>query len=289
MDDYQKFLIDEFNEFRPQPEYPVYPPYHVGLYLEDYFFNFFIEKNLSTNRYFIPVSWTTCYIQNNTLNLQNKLNSLDLNKKYFTVSQHDDAPKEKLPINTIKFSAGGNQKNCISIPLICNSIPNIKETKKDIFCSFVGSITHPVRIEMLSELVNKNDYILKYKNWSTSVEEKNKDLFLDITSRSIFCLCPRGYGASSFRLYEAMQLKSIPVYIYTDEPYIPFKDDLDWDNIAILIEKKEICDIDKILKSITTNKIKKIREYTDSIYSDYFTLDGVTKQILKYLEYDKNK
>lgn len=286
MNNYQKYLIEEFKEFRPEPKYPVYPPYHSGLYLEDYFFNYFCSNDSKSDRYYIPVFWTTCYIENNIANLQNKLDRLDSNKKYFTISQHDDAPKERLPANTIKFSAGGNQKGCIPIPLICSPIPSLKETKKDIFCSFIGSVTHPVRTEMLQNLIDKENYFLKPKYWTPSIENEDKDLFLKITSRSIFSLCPRGYGASSFRLYESMQLGSIPVYIYTDEPYIPFSSNLDWSSLAVLINSKEISSIDKILKSISLKKIQNIREYTESIYSDYFSLKGVSNQVLKY---DKNK
>ena len=65
-------------------------------------------------------------------NIQNFLNSLDPNRKYFTVSQHDDAPREFLPPDTISFSAGGNRGN-IPIPLICSRMENIPDNKKDIF------------------------------------------------------------------------------------------------------------------------------------------------------------
>ena len=37
---------------------------------------------------------------------------------------------------------------------------------------------------------------------------------------SLFSLCPRGYGPTSFRLYESIQLGSIPVYIAEDDEHI---------------------------------------------------------------------
>jgi hypothetical protein len=280
------------DKFKPYildfPQIP-YPPYHFGKYLEEYFIEFYFKnkKDFDLTGYeLIPISWTNIYNNHTHLlkNLQKDLNGLDFSKKYFTVSQHDDAPKESLPPNTIKFSAGGNRPNCVPIPLICSSIPNVKEVHKDIFCSFVGSATHPVRMDMLHHLVNKEGYVLKPKHWSPSIEDKRKDLFLDITSRSIFSLCPRGYGATSFRLYEAMQLGAIPVYIYTNEPYIPFSNIVNWNDICILVEKQDIKNIDNILKNISKEKQNEMRLVIKETYNKMFTLDGMCLNILNYLK-----
>ena len=51
--------------------------------------------------------------------------------------------------------------------------------------------------------------------------------FVELMSRSVFALCPRGYGRTSYRMYEALQLGCIPVYIH-DEPWLPYADELDW-------------------------------------------------------------
>ena len=283
-----------WDKFIIEIDQPAYPPYHIGKYLEQYFIDFYFKNKKEfddTGYEFLPICWTDIYLYRNNLipELQKLLNSLDKTKKYFTVSQHDDAPKENLPPNTIKFSAGGNQPNCVPIPLICSSIPNVKETQKDIFCSFVGSATHPIRMEMLRQLVNKQEYVLKPKHWSPSIEDKRKDLFLDVTARSTFSLCPRGYGATSFRLYEAMQLGAIPVYIYTNEPYIPFSFDLNWNDFCVLIDSKSISNIDNILKSISNEKINEMRSQINNVYYNNFTLESTCKRILKYLNYDKNK
>jgi hypothetical protein len=269
-----------------------YPPYHVGKYLEEYFIDFYYQNKEEfdkTGYIFLPISWTNIYNNHSHLlfNLQSDLFNLDQSKKYFTVSQHDDAPGQILPPNTLKFSAGGNQPNCIPIPLICSGIPiplNKTVEKKDIFCSFVGSATHPIRMKMLETLMNNKDYVLKPKHWSLNVEEKRKDLFLNLTTRSKFTLCPRGYGATSFRLYEAMQLKSVPVYIYLKEPYLPYKDKIDWNNSIVSIESEQLGYLDDILKSISEEKIKDMLKYTKQIYSEYFTLTGLCNNILKHLK-----
>ena len=272
------------------PQVP-YPPYHVGKYLEEYFIDYYYQNKKQfddTGYNFLPISWTNIYNNHQHLisDLQSDLFSLDFTKKYFTVSQHDDAPRQILPPNTLKFSAGGNISNCIPIPLICSgiSISSNKNIEKDIFCSFVGSATHPIRIKMLETLVDNKNYILKPKHWSPNIKEERKDLFLNLTQRSKFTLCPRGYGPTSFRLYESMQLNSVPVYIYDTEPYLPFKEEINWNNLIVPINLEQLKDMDNILKSISDKQYNNMLYYSKQIYTKYFTLESLSKNILKYIK-----
>jgi hypothetical protein len=278
---YQDFLYEYFSEFRPEHTYPLYPPYHEGKYLDQYFIDYYRANKIESDRYLIPVDWTTCYIQNINLQLlQEKILSLDKNKKYFVVSQHDDAVKEHLPKDTLRFCAGGNSGG-IPIPLICSTIPqkyrNI--TDKDIFCSFVGSLTHPIR-DIMEDVLSKNKkYVIKTRTWSNVVGEKELEDFISTTLRSKFTLCPRGYGKNSFRMYEAMQLGSIPVYIY-DEDWRAFKDEVEWDDFSVSINYKDIDKIDNILQSISEEKIIKMSNRGVEVYRQFFNLEKVCELII---------
>jgi len=280
MKNYQEKLIEIFSNYRPSPSYPTYPPYHQGLYLEDYFFKWFVENNIETERFYIPVFWTTCYVENTYHGLQDVLKTLDPSLKYFTVAQHDDAIREVLPPDTISFNAGGNGGG-IPIPLICSPIPEVykKNLVRDIFCSFVGSITHPIRVMMCNELVTNEKYVIKAKNHTSSVSSNDFLNFLNITNRSIFSLAPRGYGRSSFRLYEIMQLGSIPVFIY-DHKWCPFEDEIDWSEFSVLIHIKDIKDIDKILSNYSPEKIKQMQDNMYKYWSNNFTMESVCKKII---------
>lgn len=61
-----------------------------------------------------------------------------------------------------------------------------------------------------------------------------------------FALCPRGWGASSFRIFEAMQLGRAPVIIADDwtPPVGP-----DWDRCAIRVRQEAIGDLPRILRA----------------------------------------
>lgn len=285
MDDYQNNLISIFKSYRLDSKYPTYPIYHKGLYLENYFYKWFIDNNIQTNRYYIPVFWTTCYVDNCFDGLQQTINTLDLDKKYFTIAQHDDAIREKLPINTISFNAGGSDRQPpgIPIPLICSPIKNKLNLEKEIFCSFVGSFTHPIRHYLYNALKNNPKYYFITKEWTPNITENDFNNFKNTTLRSVFCLCPRGYGKSSYRFYEAMQLGSIPVYV-SDLKWCPFEDEIDWNEFSILIDINNIQNIDSILSSYSKERIKQIQNNLHKYWKKYFTMESVCKKIIDLIK-----
>ena len=147
---YQEQIYRDFEDFRPTAQFPIYPPYHKGLYLEEYFCETAQNHHDPQNYIFIPIHWTNCYKSAHdgaVPGLQNVLNSLSHEYKYFIVSTHDDAPRETLPPDTLCFGAGGNGGG-IPIPLVCSSILSPPRLPKTLLASFIGSQTHPVRTEM---------------------------------------------------------------------------------------------------------------------------------------------
>lgn len=273
--------MKNFDDYRPKPSYPKYPPYHQGEYLEDYFYNFYCNSKQKTTREFIPVSWTTCYIENKTDKLQENLNKLDPKKSYFAVSQHDDAIKEKLPPDTVKFCAGGNRGG-IPIPLVCSQIPSkdIQTKKRDLLCSFYGSLTHQIRFDLCKKLENKPHTLVKIKSWKPKIDASDYMGFIDCALRSKFLLCPRGYGLNSFRIYEAFQLGCVPVII-SDNRFLPWEEELDWESFSVLT--KDVSGLYQKLKNITEPRYKEILNKGQKLYYDYFSISGVCKQIIKRL------
>ena len=74
MDNYQKHLIEIFSNFRPSPKYPTYPPYHEGLYLEDYFFDWFTKNNIQT---IDSIHLSKITNQMDLININNKKNNYE--------------------------------------------------------------------------------------------------------------------------------------------------------------------------------------------------------------------
>lgn len=284
-------LINDIT-LRPSSTSPVYPPYHTGFYLEEYFFKRWTEDNVKSDRKYIDVFWTNLFCNaafdgKEYKNVQERLDFvLNKNGSYFTVSQFDDGPFEIFPKDTLVFSAGGNREgeDIVPIPLICGSIPKnlIPKKEKTIFASFIGSRTHYIRNDICKYLRNKEEYIINSSSWSPHVQMESLNFFLDVTASSRFGLAPRGYGKQSFRFYEIMQLGTVPVYI-SDEHYLPWSDELDWNDFCILIDEDNLPNIDEILKSIDDIEYNKLLETGQKVYEEYFTLDGMYKNIIKRL------
>lgn len=280
---------------RPEASYPTYPPYHKGLYLEEYFFDFYqrnIERFDKLNRKYFPAFWTNIYVNAGTslsqavYITQGIINQvLHPDGKYFTVCQHDDAPMNILPVNTAIFSAGGNKQGpgINPIPLICGPIAKQEKKDKEFLASFVGSTTHHVRDKMIDALKDKSDVYLSTKGWENTMSVDCVQDFIDASLKSKFVLCPRGYGLSSFRLYESMQLDAVPVYI-SDNFWKPFDYELNWDEFCVSITEQQIPDIYSILASISDEKYQKMKDKIKEIYENYFTLEGTCTKILQRLE-----
>lgn len=296
MNSYQRYLFDKFEKFRQKPTWHPYPPYHTGDYLEEYFIKYFLENNISTNRYFIPISWTSTYIHNgdnpNNQYLQNELDSLDSSYNYFTVSTHDEAPRQNLPKNTIRYAAAG-RLGAIPIPLGASKIPKnlIKyNINKKYLASFVGSLTHPIRSELIKTYVNNQNFYFAYKQWNISVKQDSLLHLIDKTQESFFGLAPRGYSSGyglNYRLFEIMQLGSVPIYI-TDYFWLPWEDEIDWNSICVLCKNNEINDLEnRLYDIIKTNKYENMLQNINKIYDTYFTAENITKKIIEKVKKDE--
>ncbi len=270
---------------RPIPTYPTYPPYHTGKYIEDFFYGWLAANEINTKRQYIPISWTTLYCEN-IGGIQEYLSTLDPMGSYFTICQHDDAPREDLPYDTKIFSCSQAKRNyrnldLVPIPAVCSRIPHVRKADIDIFASFVGSITHPIRQKLYS--VCQDRFYFSSSQWTPSVSQDRLNEFINITSRSRFTLCPRGYGNTSFRMYEAMQLGSVPVYI-SDQFWLPWQDELNWGDFCVVVNDSEIANLPEILSDISNTKYQDMLDFAKDFYPYYFTLKGVCENIKRVLE-----
>jgi len=280
-------MVIDFKNLRPSADYPVYPPYHKGDYLEEYFYKFYVKNKGEfdkTGYTLIPIFWTNVYITNKNVNLiQHYIDNLPPGK-YFTVSQHDDAVKEKLPEGALSFEAGGN-KDGIPIPLICSPLPDelTKPADKEKLCSFTGSVTHDIRNRIYHLHGGDSDFSFVNKNWNPTVCDNDLQLFVERTKRSKFTLCPRGYGAQSFRLYEVLQLNSVPVIVY-DKRWFPFENTIDWNSFCVLIHSNDIHLIKDKITSINDQQYSDMLLKGKQIYKEYFTMEGMSRNILNILK-----
>ena len=208
---------------------------------------------------------------------------------YFTVVQHDNGPLLTLPENTIIL---GTCTGDIPIPLIYenrnNTLVNIdKKTfqDKNTLCSFVGSLTANhilpnVRNVMYSTFSNNPKFkMINSGGWTPVVNKTLQQTFIETTINSKFVLAPRGYGRSSFRFFECFQLGAIPIYLWNDEEWLPFKDVIDYNKLCISIHISKINELEHKLLAITETQYNEMFAYYNTI-KHLFELKGMSEYIV---------
>lgn len=276
-----------------------YPPFKTGCGSMDQYFIEFFQKNCTNiniipkfnNYMYLDVNWSGLMLfglQSNK-EILSYLENVTNNKKLFTVAQDDYDPRtwSKIPQDCLVF--GGSSGTHI-LPLLYDdpknsfmikSMPYIKEfNQKKYLCSFVGSTTHNVRQIINDKFQNHADILINSKKWSREIDSDKQELFIDISADSKFVLAPRGNGRSSFRFFETFQLKSIPVYVWDDIEWLPFKNKINYDKLCISINIKDIDNLPNILNNIDETQYNQMLSYYDTI-KHMFTMDYTCKYVIE--------
>lgn len=298
-------LVELPPQFRPKTSI-VYPPFKNGKYLEEYFYEYIQEnkkklgEQIESEYVYIPVYWTN--IQNHPgfsknrerldILLKEKIKEFEKNNKkesyrYFTLVQHDDGPQLSLPKDTLIFGACNGD---IPVALVyedkterlqneLKGAGGLKETPS-LLASFVGSVTHDIRKQLVNILDKKQDIFLGVQGiWTNTISENSADLFIRKTLDSKFCLAPRGYGKSSFRFFEAILLKSVPVYFWDDKEWLPYKEYINYSDFAVSIHKSDLHKTYDILSHISDKQYTQMIKNME-LHSKWFTLEGMSLYII---------
>ena len=248
---------------------------------EKYFEGYFSELFPATFRTYLPIYWTSYYVNNGygqnieaMAKLQDFINSLPKDKKYFTIIQYDDGILNNISeLDILVYSMGSNKPGYYPLPLICQptNCLTFELTPKNILYSFLGANTHPIREKLVSKLGFDSKNIVSF-------DKKSHSDYIEILKKSYFALCPRGYGLASFRMFEAMAYGCIPVYI-SDSFWEPFN--MPFTEYGIKITENEIDNIPNILTHyMLTDKMQfKVK----SFYENYCIYSSCAENIIKTL------
>lgn len=250
-----------------QPHIRVDYPEGNNPIFEEWLFKSLNGKLGMKERAYLPVFWTSYWVNNDYGNnqfkkaeLQDFINNLPRDRKYWTVVQYDDGcliDFKDLDVMVFNMSGDG-----YPMPLLCQPHQYQFHVERDIFYSYVGSNTHPIRRHL--------------KQW-TNKRLPTKE-YCELHARSVFSLCPRGYGINSFRIQEALQYGAIPVYI--SDKFI-FPHNLDFNDFGVVIGEKDVNRVEEILRAIPQEEIKRKQELIPSIFLNYFTYEANRDLILK--------
>ena len=258
--------------------------------MEEFMYEYLLARPIITDWVYLPVFWTNLQNHPGFANMKARLqfmldqvlSFLPPDTKYFTIVQHDDGPQLKIPPQTVVFGAC---TGTIPLPLIyedtSHKLLTAPRLLKTMLASFVGTeTTHPLRGEMVRHLDGKQGIQCQAAPvWKVNVVEQDAARFVEWTLRSKFCLAPRGYGRSSFRFFEAMQLDTIPVYLWDDVEWLPYKDILDYSTFAISISQRDLPQLYDRLRSISDDTYQRMKQELLRV-RQHFTLEGMAEYIV---------
>ena len=170
--------------------------------------------------------------------------------------------------------------------------PKYNENKRIYLYSFLGELNHVFlpethirnKVGLLDngvdvfigdeiKLIDKKKMLKKFRT------KNNYEL---ISRNSTFTLCPAGYGRWTYRFFQAIEWGSIPVLL-SDDYVKPFSDKIPYDKFSLTIKEKDIKNIDKIIRSISANKIEEMQIELKSNQQS-FTKNNFFKLLDKELE-----
>jgi hypothetical protein len=182
--------------------------------------------------HYLPAFWTRWHFNHDWGRVDNDLltrlahGAMFDAERTFTVCQNDDGPMVDLGATQLflasRKSPVGIDVPLLSVPLWAPRIPR----RRRFLAGFIGRLsTHPLRERMALALEGREDVFV------TGDLTGPKRFAKAILSCRIG-LSPRGYGGSSFRLYEIAQLGRVP-YLIGEWDTRPFKRFIDWDAISL--------------------------------------------------------
>ena len=107
--------------------------------------------------------------------------------------------------------------------------------------------------------------------------------WLQYIHKSKFNLAPRGFGRTSYRLAEIVQVGRIPVYMYDDLPWLPYKGtELDFSKFGFI---GKMGSLQKVVSNMNTISSEEFENMMQSLATAriHYTYIGVIKQIEMFI------
>lgn len=131
------------------------------------------------------------------------------------------------------------------------------------------------------------DAITPHADETHKVEFGQGSNWPDVIAHSQFSLCPRGFGRTSFRLTETVQMGRIPIYVYSDVAWVPYADM--FEQFGYMSQVGKVADLAKKLKTeISKHQIRDMEKVLEEIAPTHFTMPGVMNQISGFMTSQKS-
>ena len=143
----------------------------------------------------------------------------------------------------------------------------LSHTPRDLFAAFMGAMSYPQLVpehirggRMLAlQARHAGDAGVLLGTPQDVAAAHGRTLSYDeVMARSVFTLCPAGYGRWSFRFIEALLHGSIPVML-ADDYVLPFADQVRWDDYAIVVPESQSLDVVQLLRALPVERVTRLQ------------------------------
>lgn len=289
------YMIPVSREFQPETSQLIYPKHSSYIGVERVFYEWILKDHSGeieltdsaeeADYCYLPIFWTNYFLNHHFAKSGMKeleaecARAVTAPEKTFTLCQYDDGPVVDLG-ETVLFLASRRTKNDRDIPLLCSPHQYTPNAKKKYIAGFVGrAVTHPIRRELKNELKGQKGFRFLNGKWGEKI-------FVHVMERSYACLCPRGYGGSSFRFFEAMQMGVVPVHI-GDIDIRPFKGQIAWEECSFYFE--EPGEAVRVLRECPIEQLQRMGRSAKELYEKIFGSDQWCGYVIRELGEVKNK
>lgn len=284
------YILPVPESWQPAKQRFKYPAHNEDYGVEQDFLKYLVKNNklLTKNPkeadwHYLPAFWTryaiNTHLDEHPDEVKKMKKQLDgivkKGDKTFTICQHKDAPF--FGMGDIKVFLGSRtSKKGLDVPLL--SSPHKKPSrlpKKTYIASFIGQLdNHPVRKEMAKKLKHRKDVYLAHGN-------KGERFFVNNILESYISLCPRGFGGSSFRFYESLQLGTVP-FMIGDIDTRPFKKYIDWDQVSFY--SSSAAHLNKMLDKLKPKELIEMGRHGSNLWKEKLTYQKWCPFLLRELK-----
>ena len=167
-------------------------------------------------------------------------------------------------VRILNYNTSNKTSNDIILPFWTINTEPYNEPKEYNY-ALIATINHPCRESLLNSFTGKQYFL-------HDVNLKGKEYYKTI-SKSVYNLCPRGHGLSSWRFFESFHLNTIPV-LFTDKIVLPFTDVISYDDISVQFKEEDAGNYNLICGVLHNKDTKKMLKDIEQV-REMFTLGGV--------------
>jgi hypothetical protein len=137
------------------------------------------------------------------------------------------------------------------------------QVPRDLFATFMGAMSYPqlpaahIRGATLRRLQARHAGdagVLLGTVQEVATAQGRSVGYDEVMARSVFTLCPAGYGRWSFRFIEALLHGSIPVLL-CDDYVMPFGNEIRWDDYALVVPERDALGVVDLLRALPVERV----------------------------------